>query len=119
MNVKLPSGVAVALAAISGVVVAFLASGVIALEAPWSNDVQVGLTILAVWGISPLTGPAFRAWLHLSNGAALLVGTTLATLQVIVQQIHGGGVLHGVLAGIIATAAGLGFAPANESDVVA
>lgn len=111
MPVKLPSGVAVALAVISGIVVAFLAADVITLEAPWSNDIQVGLTILALWGISPLTGPAFRAWLHLSNGAAVLVGAALATLQVIVQQIHGSSVLHGVLAGIIATAAGLGFAP--------
>src|SRR5271154_2184272 len=108
MPVSLPSGLTLILSAIAGVIVAFVASNIIVLEAGWQEGVVVGLSILAAWGISPLTGSAFTAILHLSNGVATVIAGALAALQIIFTQVHMSAGLHGVLAGVIAFAAGLG-----------
>lgn len=111
MSKVLPSTATLILSAIAGVLVAFIQSNIIVLEAGWNEGATVGLTILAVWGISPITGAAFRALLHLTNGEATIIATLLATAQIVLTQVHLSSAWHGVLAGVIAFAGGLGFAP--------
>lgn len=111
MKLNIPTSLTVVLSAIAGVIVAFVSSGIIVLEAPWSEAAQVSLTVLAAWGISPLTGAAFRAILHLTNGISTVIAATLGGLQVVFMQVHMSTALHGLLAGVLAFAAGLGFAP--------
>lgn len=112
MKLNLPTGLTVALSAASGVIVAFVASNIIIVQEPWAAGIKIGLTILGAWGISPLTGVAFRAILHLSNGVCTGIAAGLTALQLIFIQAHLTAGLHGVFAGLIAFAAGLGFAPA-------
>lgn len=114
MKLTLPAGVTVILAAVAAIAVAFVQSNIIVLEPGWNEGVTIGLTILALWGISPLTHTALIAVLHLSNGTITAIGGALGTLQIVLTQVHMSAGLHGVLAGIIAFAAGLGFAPAIE-----
>jgi hypothetical protein len=111
MKFNLPTGVTIALSAAFGVLVAFVGSGIIVLEPEWAHYVEVGGTILALFGISPLTGASFRAILHLSQTASAVIAASLGGLVVILQQVHMSAGLHGVLAGLIVFAAGLGFAP--------
>lgn len=124
MKLNLPTTLTVVLSAIAGVAVAFVASGIIVVEGEWKTYLETGLTILALVGISPLTGAAFKAVLHLSNGVSGAIAFALAALQVVLAQVHMGAGVHGLLAGIIAFAAGLGFAPlasptAIETRVIA
>lgn len=111
MKLNLPTSITVALSAAAGVLVAFLSSGIIVVEHEWKAPLEVLFTTLALFGISPLTGVAFRTLLHLSNGAATTIAGLLGVLQVILIQVHMSNELHAVLAGLIAFAAGLGFAP--------
>lgn len=108
---RLPSKLTFILSAAAGVTVAFVRAKVIELEPEWASWIAVGLTFLAAWGISPLTGPSFRSILHLSNGVSAGITFVLTALTIVVTQAHMSLTLHGVLAGLIAFAAGLGFAP--------
>ena len=110
-NLKLPSSLTVILSLVAGAVVAFVGSNIITLEPAWAQGIQIGLTILAAWGISPLTGASFRAILHLSNGVAVAIAGVLGALQVVFLQVGMSPGLHGVVAGVLAFAGGLGFAP--------
>ena len=110
-SLQLPSQLTFILSIIAGVIVAFVASNIITLEPAWSQGIQIGLTILAAWGISPLTGTSFRAVLHLSNGLAVFIAGTLTALQIVFLQVNISAGLHGVIAGVLAFAGGLGFAP--------
>ena len=114
----LPSKWTLILAAVAGLVVAFVQSNIIVLEAGWNEGVTVGLSILAVLGISPITGSSFRAILHLTNQQALAIAGALATVQVILTQVHLSSAWHGILAGVIAFAGGLGFAPTLSAAVI-
>jgi len=111
MKLNIPTGVTVALSAAFGVVVAFVGSGIIVLEPEWQHYVEVGGTVLALFGISPVTGASFRALLHLSQTASAFIAAGLGALVVVIAQIHMSAGLHGVLAGLVVFAAGLGFAP--------
>ncbi len=111
MKLNLPTWLTLAFSAGAGVVVAFVASNIIVLESGWSEGVQIGLTIIAAWGISPLTGAAFRAILHLSNGVSVAIAGALGALQIVFLEVHMSLGLHGLIAGVLAFAAGLGFAP--------
>ena len=113
-NLKLPSSLTVILSLVAGAVVAFVGSNIITLEPAWAQGIQIGLTILAAWGISPLTGSAFRAVLHLSNGAAVAIAGALTALQIVFLQVNISAGLHGVIAGVLAFAGGLGFAPSIQ-----
>lgn len=115
--IKLPSALSVVLGAVAGVAVAFVASGIIVVEGEWKTYLETGLTVLAGLGIAPLTGPAFQAMIHLSHAAALAISGVLGTLVVILAQVHMSAGLHGLLAGIVAFGAGLGFGPAFGGSV--
>ena len=117
-RLNLPSQLTVILSIAAGVIVAFIGSGIINLEAGWSEGLQIALTILAAWGISPLTGAAFRAILHLSNGLSVAIAGALGSLQIIFLQVHMSAGLHGLIAGLLAFAAGLGFAPSLTPTVI-
>lgn len=114
MKFNLPSTLTVILSAIAGVIVAFVASNIIVLEPEWAHGVEIGGTIIALFGISPLTGSSFVAILHLSQQVTAFIATVLAALVVILGQVHMSAGLHGILAGILAFAAGLGFAPISS-----
>jgi hypothetical protein len=111
MRTQIPSKLTIVLSGIAGILTAFVAAHIIELPAEWSQAVQLALTFTAGLGISPLTGSSFRSVLHLGNGAANAIAAVLAAAQVVVVQAAIGSALHGILAGIIAFAAGLGFAP--------
>ncbi len=114
MNLKLnlPTAATLILSAAAGVVIAFVGSHIIVLEPQWVHGVEVGVTILALFGISPLTGASFRAILHLSNAVATLIAAALGVLVILLAEVHMSLALHGILAGVVVFAAGLGFAPA-------
>jgi hypothetical protein len=111
MKLNLPTWLTVVLAAAAGVIVAFNEAS-FAFATNWRVGITVALTILAAWGISPLTGAAFRVILHLSNTVAAVIAMALAVLQVIFLQVSMSPDVHGLVAGVIVFAAGLGFAPA-------
>jgi hypothetical protein len=111
MKLNLPTGLTLALSAIMGVIVAFNEAS-FAFATDWRVGITIALTILAVWGISPLTGVAFRAILHLSNAVATAIAMGLGALQVVFLQVTLSPGAHGLIAGVIVFAGGLGFAPA-------
>jgi hypothetical protein len=112
VKLNLPTGLTVVLSAIAGVLVAFNTAS-FGFATDWRTGITIGLTILAAWGISPLTGAAFRAILHLSNAVSTVIAAALGALQVIFLQVNMSTGLHGLIAGVLAFAAGLGFAPIN------
>jgi hypothetical protein len=112
-----PTQLTVIFSAAAGILVAFNTAS-FGFASDWTTSITIALTILAAWGISPLTGVAFRAILHLSNGVSVVIAAGLGALQVIFLQVSMGATLHGILAGVIAFAAGLGFAPSISLLVV-
>lgn len=97
-----------------------LAAGVLAvlnevafgLDPTWRGYLSVTLIFLAGLGISPLVGSAFRAALHLSPGVSLVISSALAALALAVHMFNLSSGLRGVLQGVLAFAAAIGFAPA-------
>ena len=117
MKLNLPTQLTVLLSAVAGVLVAFNTAS-FGFASTWTTAITIGLTILAAWGISPLTGVAFRAILHLSNGVSVAIAGVLGALQVVLLQVSIDMTLRGILTGVIAFAAGLGFAPSLNLVVV-
>ena len=117
MKLNLPTQLTVILSAVAGVLVA-LNTASFGFAASWTTAITIGLTILAAWGISPLTGVAFRAILHLSNGVSVAIAAVLGALQVIFLNVSISPTWHGIIAGVLAFAAGLGFAPSLNLAVV-
>ena len=117
MKLNLPTQLTVILSAVAGVLVA-LNTASFGFAASWTTAITIGLTILAAWGISPLTGVAFRAILHLSNGVSVAIAAALGALQVIFLNVSISPTWHGIIAGVLAFAAGLGFAPSLNLAVV-
>lgn len=110
MKLNIPSQVTVALGLAAGVL-AILTQTTFGLGAEWASYVTVALVFLAGLGISPLVGPAFRSALHLSQSASLIISSVLSALAVAATTLNVSVGVRGVIEGVLAFAAALGFAP--------
>ena len=79
----------------------------------------MALIFLAGLGVSPLVGAAFRAALHLSTAVSLLISSALGALALAVHTFNLSEGLKGVLQGVLAFAAAIGFAPTTpEAEAI-
>jgi hypothetical protein len=110
MKLKLPSWASVTLGIGAGVL-AVLNETTFGFATDWRGYISVVLIFLAGIGISPIVGAAFRAALHLSTTVSLLISSGLAALALAVHTFNLSEGLRGVLQGVLAFAAAIGFAP--------
>lgn len=80
-------------------------------DAEWRGYLSIVLIFLSGVGISPLVGPAFRAALHLSTTASMFITSGLAALALAVHSVNVSEGWRGVIQGVLAFAAAVGFAP--------
>lgn len=105
----LPSGVVWAIGAALGVLAGFVHT--FGFAAPWATVLSIGIVFFGAIGISPLVGTAFRNALHLPAAAAVVITAGLTALTAAAPTFHAGSTWLGVIQGIIAFAATLGFGP--------
>lgn len=84
---------------------------------PWSIGLATLLPALAAFGIGPLTGAQFQAFIELTPAEATVATTVLGGLQMVVLEIDLSNGWHAALTGLIAIAASLGFGPQIVSVV--
>ena len=106
---NLPSGVVVviacALGALAGAVHTF------GFAAPWATVLSIGIVFFGAIGISPLVGSAFKNALHLPAAVVVVITAGLTALTAAAPSFHAGSTWLGIIQGVIAFAATLGFGP--------
>jgi hypothetical protein len=112
MKITFPSVVTLILGLVGGVL-AYLNQASFAFQPPWNQVITFGLYALAVIGISPLVHGAFRSALHVSVTTATSITTLAALLAAGITTFSMGADAKGVLEGILAFLAFVGFAPAT------
>jgi hypothetical protein len=85
-------------------------------DAEWRGYLSIVLIFLSGVGISPLVGPAFRAALHLSTTASMFITSALAALALAVHSVNISEGWRGVIQGVLAFAAAVGFAPTVTTE---
>jgi hypothetical protein len=111
VSLKLPSWATTIFGLAAGVL-AILNETTFGFNPTWRGYASVILIFLAGLGISPLVGSAFRAALHISTAVGLIISSALAALALAVHTFNLSSGLRGVLQGVLAFAAAIGFAPA-------
>jgi hypothetical protein len=112
MRLNLPTWASTILGLGAGVL-AVLNETVFGLSTEWHSYIAIALVFLAGLGISPLVGPAFRAAIHLSQGASVLISSALGALALAVSTLNIAEGVRGILQGVLVFAAALGFAPST------
>ena len=121
LKVSVPTAASVVAALVAGVL-AVLNQTVFNFGSEWYNYINIALVFLAGLGITPLTGKAFRAALHLPPWVLTVITAALAALQVALTSVGMPNSWHAVIVAAITVLAGLGFAaeqPANLDQLVA
>ncbi len=81
----------------------------------YGATIQLGITLLlglcAFYGIGPVLGTKFKAYVHLPAKVAGAIGMVLLVGEIAVQR-EAGTVAAAIVLGLIQFAGGLGFAPA-------
>ena len=113
LKLKLPAPITVALSAIAGALVTLNVT-TFHLGQPWVTGITVAITALAAFGISPLTGPALIAALHLPQKIVNIIAAGLMATQLALQTVTMSTTAHAIVAGVITLLAGLGFAPSVD-----
>lgn len=119
VRLNLPSALTLVLGLLGGVL-EYLNTNTFGFTAPWREVITYGLYALAVIGVSPLVHSAFRNALHLSAGVSVTI-TILATLLAAAITTFSGMSLElqGILQGVVAFLAFVGFGPAAASVLAA
>ena len=112
VDVGLPTAAAVALGLLAGAL-EVCNEVVLELDPAWHSYLAVALVVLAGVGVSPVTGPAFRAALHLPPWLSYIISAGMAAGVLAFGVTPMSGVAHAVLAGVLTVLAALGFAPAR------
>ena len=109
-SLTIPSWASTVLSLIAGAL-AVLNQVTFGFGSPWQPYVTVALVFLAGLGISPLVGAQFRAALHLSHAASLVIAAVLAAVTLALTTLHVSAGLQGILGGVLTFLVGIGFAP--------
>lgn len=110
MKLNIPTGLAVVLSLIAGVLT-LLNQISFGLAVPWHQLVTFGLVFLVSIGISPLTHGAFRNALHLSGAASTVITTVVMALTAAVTTLSLTSDVKGIIVGVLTFLAGIGFGP--------
>lgn len=111
MRLNIPTGITVILGLIGGVL-EYLNQASFGLQAPWAQVITFGLYVLAVIGVSPLVHSAFRNALHLTPAEATVITSLAALLAAAITTFGLSGEVKGILEGVLAFLAFVGFGPA-------
>ena len=110
MKLQLPSWATTVGGLVAGVL-AVLNQAAFSFAAPWQTYITIALFFLSGIGISPLVGPAFRAALHLSTKASLVISSALGAAGVAATTLDVSPGVKGAILGALTFLAALGFAP--------
>jgi hypothetical protein len=113
MKFRVPSALVVVLGLCGGAL-EFLNQSDLGFIAPWNQLITFGVYALAIFGVSPLVGSAFRNALHVSPALATTITTLAATLAASITTFSMSADLKGILEGILAFLAFVGFGPATS-----
>jgi hypothetical protein len=113
MKLNIPSWATTILSLIAGGL-AILNQVSFGFGSPWGVYVTLALVALAGLGISPLVGAQFRSALHLSHSASLVITSIVTTAGVAVTTLSISPTAKGIVVGILAFLAGVGFAPGPQ-----
>ena len=80
--------------------------------APWPAILAGLITLVAAYGVNVITGPAFKNLLHLSPQATLAITGVLTAVAIGAPSLGLSAAALGVVQGVIAFAASLGFGTA-------
>jgi len=100
----------VILGAILGVAAGFIHA--FGFAAPWPAILAGLITLVAAYGVNVITGPAFKNLLHLSPQATLAITGVLTAVAIGAPSFGLSAAALGVVQGVIAFAASLGFGTA-------
>ncbi len=113
-KLNLPSSLAVILSLVAGVL-EVLNQVTFGFPAPWHTFTTYGLLVLAMVGISPLVGTAFRQALtnafHVSGVLFTVLSIVTMAIAAAVTTFSIDSTWKGILLGIVAVLGGLGFGP--------
>lgn len=107
---QLPSIAVVVLGLVAGVLT-LLVHNTFGITPPWTNYAAITLVFLSAIGVSPLVGSAFKNALHLSLAVSTIITALLTAAAVGATQLGWPPDTVGVVQGVIAFAAALGFGP--------
>lgn len=112
LKLNLPAGLVLVLGLVGGVL-EYLNQASFHLVQPWNQVVTYGLFVVAVFGVSPLVHSAFRNALHISTqlGVAITVAATLLAAAITTFSLSHD--VKGILVGVVAFLAFIGFGPAT------
>lgn len=115
---KLPSKAALILGVAGGILTG-LNVAVFQFAEPWHSYVTVALLFITGLGVSPLVGTGLLAALHIPQSLALTVTSALGVLAVAIQTFAWAASAKGIVTGIIAFVAAIGFAPTTKATEAA
>lgn len=110
MNIGLPSIATTIAGAVLAVLVA-LNDQVFHLGHAWAAGLNIAIVWAGVLGISVVTGAAFRAAVHVSQGVAAAIATTLTVIQLALGQADLSSTARTILQVLVVAAGTLGFGP--------
>lgn len=117
MNIGKPSIATTIAGALLAVLVA-LNDQVFNLGHAWAAGLNIAILWAGVLGVSVLSGSAFRAAVHVSQGVASAIAGTLTIIQLAVGQTGGiSSPLRTVLQVVVVAGATLGFGPSAQQAV--
>jgi hypothetical protein len=110
MKLKLPSWASTIGGLVTGIL-AVLNQTTFSFASPWQVYITIALFFLSGIGFSPLVGPAFRAALHLSAKASLIISSGLGAAALAATTLTISSGAKGVILGALTFLAAIGFAP--------
>lgn len=113
LKLNIPSWLVVLLGLIGGLL-EYLNQASFHLQQPWNQLITFGLYVIAVVGVSPLVHNAFRNALHLSTQLATFITVIAAITATAITTFSMGQVTKGLLEGILAFLAFVGFGPSES-----
>jgi hypothetical protein len=113
----LTNTVTVVLGAILGVAAGFVHA--FGFAAPWPALIAGLITLVCAYGVNVITGPAFKNLLHLTPAETLGITGVLTSLAIAAPYLSLGSTGTGIVQGVIAFAASIGFGTAVTQAVAA
>jgi hypothetical protein len=110
VKLQSPAGLTVVLGLVGGVL-EYLAQATFHIEAPWQQVIVFGLYVIGIFGVSPLTHGAFRNALHISVALGTSITVGAAVLAAGITTFSMSPDLKGILEGVLAFLAFVGFGP--------
>jgi hypothetical protein len=111
LKFTIPTWLTVILGLVGGIL-EYLNQASFHLASPWGQVITFGLYAVGVFGVSPLIHNAFRNALHISPQLATVITILLTLLAAAITTFSISADVKGVLEGIVAFAAFVGFGPA-------